>query len=87
METDAKVLKFHATWCQPCKALSKTIEEAGDLGIEIESIDVDQEPELARKYNIRSVPTMVVVDEEGEVLRYQTGSMSLHQLESFINNV
>ena len=87
MGTDAKVLKFYATWCRPCKALSKTIEEAGDLGIEIESIDVDQEPELARRYNIRSVPTMVVVDEEGEVLRYQTGAMSLAQLRNFINNV
>ena len=82
-----KVLKFHATWCQPCKALSKTIEEAGDLGIEIESIDVDQEPELARRYNVRSVPTMVIVDAEGEVLRYQTGSMSSAQLRSFVENV
>ena len=82
-----KVLKFHATWCQPCKALSKTIEEAGDLGIEIESIDVDQEPELARKYNVRSVPTMVIVDEDGEVLRYQTGSMSSAQLKSFVDNI
>ena len=82
-----KVLKFHAVWCQPCKALSKTIEEAGDLGIEIESIDVDQEPELARRYNVRSVPTMVIVDAEGEVLRYQTGSMSSAQLRSFVDNV
>jgi len=82
-----KVLKFHAVWCQPCKALSKTIEEAGDLGIEIESIDVDQEPELARKYNVRSVPTMVIVDEEGEVLRYQTGSMSQAQLKHFVDNI
>lgn len=87
MGTDAKVLKFYATWCAPCKALSKTIDEAGDLGIEIESIDVDQEPELARRYNIRSVPTMVVVDEEGEVLRHQTGAISLAQLRNFINNV
>jgi len=82
-----KILKFHATWCQPCKALSKTIEEAGDLGIEIESIDVDQESELAQRYNVRSVPTMVLLDDEGQALRYQSGSINTTQLKQFVNAV
>ena len=38
-----KLLKFHATWCQPCKMLSRVIEDAGDkITMPMEEIDIDQ---------------------------------------------
>lgn len=53
-----KVLRFTASWCQPCKMLAKNLESA-DLGITIEVVDIDVHPELVSEYMIRGVPTLV----------------------------
>ena len=55
------ILKFFGSWCNPCKALSKSLEDAG---IEHQSIDVDENEELTEKYNVRSVPTIVILDKD-----------------------
>lgn len=58
-----KVFRFTASWCQPCKTLAKILEQEG---IDIPVYDIDQHPELARKYNIRSVPTIVIEQPNGD---------------------
>ena len=78
-----KILKFQADWCQPCKALTKIIEEI-DTKTEIEVIDIDKEPLTASKYGIRSVPTLVKLDENGIVDRL-VGYKEKKQIETFIN--
>ena len=71
------ILKFFGSWCNPCKALSKNLEDAG---IEHKSIDVDENEELTEKYNVMSVPTIVVLDEDdNEVCRF-IGSRTKEQL-------
>lgn len=78
-----KILKFAASWCQPCKMLSKTI--AGmKIETPIEEIDIDEQEELAIQYQIRSVPTLVMLDDDKEVKRV-TGMQSSTQLEAWIN--
>lgn len=78
-----KVLKFYADWCGPCKALTKTINENKSyLPYDIIEVDIDKEPELAAKYNVRSVPTMVIVDGEKEVKR-SIGNINLSNLKEF----
>jgi thioredoxin 1 len=63
-----KVLGFTASWCQPCKAMAKVLEDVGtDMPIEV--IDIDEQSELAVEYGIRSVPTLVMIDENIEVRR------------------
>lgn len=78
-----QVLKFSASWCSPCKVLSNVIKGAGDLGVEITEIDIDEQLELATKYNIRSVPTMVML-ENGHEMKRMTGVMSAQQLKDFV---
>lgn len=78
-----KVLKFSASWCGPCKTLSKTIEGGGDLGVTITEIDVDEQLSLAAEHNIKSVPTLIMFDGDVEVKR-KSGAMNLQQLKEFL---
>ena len=59
----SKVLKFEASWCAPCKMLKEVISNI-ETDVVIESIDIDENFELATKYGIRGVPTCVIVDDE-----------------------
>jgi thioredoxin-like negative regulator of GroEL len=82
-----KILKFYATWCAPCKALSATINSIKDeITIEIEEIDSDENMDMARKYNVRSLPTMIMIDGDKEIKR-QAGLMSADQLREFVTAV
>jgi len=57
------IVDFHALWCGPCKVQAPILKEvASELGekVRVIKIDVDQNPELTRKYNIQGVPTLVV---------------------------
>ena len=81
-----KVLKFYATWCEPCKMLSRIIEDAKDkININIEDVNIEEQFELAQKYNIRSVPTMVVVAEDGVEIKRQSGMLMEDKLLEFLS--
>lgn len=80
-----KALKFYATWCEPCKALSKIIEGAGDkITMPIENIDIEQNMELAIKYGIRGVPALVIVNEDGTEIKRQSGMLMEDKLLEFL---
>ena len=63
------LLDFWAGWCGPCRMLSPIVdqvaEEAAD--VKVGKINVDEEPELARRFGIMSIPTLVVMQEGKEV--------------------
>ena len=77
-----KVLRFTATWCQPCKMLAKTLEDVDTL-IPIEVIDIDENQELATQYGIRGVPTLVMIDGDVEVKRV-SGMLMKNQLSEWL---
>jgi thioredoxin 1 len=79
-----KVLRFTASWCNPCKMLAKNLETA-NLGLPIEVVDIDVHTELASDYGIRSVPTLVMLDENIEVKRL-TGVKTTKELEAWAND-
>lgn len=60
-----KILRFTASWCQPCKALAKNLEEA-KLDIPIEVVDIDVFEDVAIDHAIRSVPTLILKTDKGE---------------------
>lgn len=79
-----KILKFAAEWCGPCKMLSATIEKYYKGDVQIENIDIDESQEVAIRYNIRGVPTLVLLDDNGVELRRKSGMMMIDDLEKFI---
>lgn len=79
-----KLIKFYANWCSPCKALSKNMEGL-DLGETLlEEVDIDSDIDKAVKYKIRSVPTLVLEENDIE-LRRHSGVLTKNQLDSWIN--
>ena len=68
-----KVLKFYATWCGPCKGMTMMMESMENLP-EIEHIDIDEQGDLATHFMIRSVPTLVKLDDNGQEVDRYTGS-------------
>lgn len=82
LKSDVPVLvDFFATWCGPCQALGPVIEEAETqvTNAKIGKINIDEEPELARKFSVMSVPTLIVF-KDGEVDRKEVGGRSLSDL-------
>ena len=65
------LVKFAAIWCAPCKVLSKTLNkiEPEFTNIKFQEVDVDDYPDLAKEYKIRSVPTVIVFKDGEEVAR------------------
>lgn len=79
-----KVLKFQASWCGPCKALSMTLLNE-DIGVPVEEVDVDSNREMAIQYGVRGVPTMVYVRDDQEVARF-TGVKPLDEIRKWVDN-
>lgn len=79
-----RVLRFTASWCGPCKALAQQLEEM-QLDMPIEVVDIDASPNVAMDYGIRSVPTLVMLDENVEVKR-RTGLVAKDILEKWFAN-
>lgn len=80
-----KLLKFYTNTCCQCKMLNKALEDF-DL-MPIEPIDCEDDPEdLATKFQIRSLPTLVLVDDNGEFLRKFTGYIAREDIERIIRS-
>ena len=80
------VLKFHATWCGPCKSFAPVVDNVANVRPDITffAVDIDQLPELRDNYLIRSVPSLVLL-KDGEHLDTLVGSNTASNVNEWIN--
>ena len=82
-----KILKFESDSCPQCKALSITLERISkENKIDIKNIDIEEDnnQDLIRKYNIRSIPTLIFLNENKEYNRL-VGNQSYVTINKIIN--
>ena len=83
------VVDFHALWCSPCKVQSPILKDvAAELGdrIRVIKIDVDQNPEIAGRFQIQGVPTLMIF-KNGEIKYKQAGVHSKPQLMNVLSGI
>jgi thioredoxin 1 len=77
---------FFATWCGPCRMQTPILEELGKKmgdSVEIKKVDVDQHMDLAEKFQIRVVPTLII-EKDGKVVQMMEGVTDLATLEKLL---
>lgn len=78
------IVDFYATWCPPCKIMGKNLKkfvEVKNPSIKVYKIDVDDQPILAQKYGIRTIPTLVYF-KDGKFFKKEIGIKTVSQLKS-----
>ena len=80
------LVDFWAPWCGPCKMVLPIVEEiAGERSdVKVGKINVDDEIELARKFRVMSIPTLMVF-KGGQMVKKNVGALSKEELLEFIN--
>ncbi len=78
------VFYFTAEWCSPCKKTKPIVEELKKEGYQFQIIDADYEQLLVKRFEIKSVPTFILL-EDGKELNRITGAKTKEELEDFIN--
>ncbi len=87
LATGRVLVDFYATWCGPCKMLAPILEEVDERGeageLLIVKVDVDEASDIAMKFGIQSIPTLILF-ENGKAVKSQLGYMPKPQLLNFL---
>lgn len=81
-EKQPVLVDFFATWCGPCRMLAPTLEEITkemDGKAKVYKLDIDQSPEIASRYGVMSVPTLILF-EGGQVKKQTVGAQPKAQI-------
>ena len=83
------LVDFFATWCGPCRMLSPVLDQvAGSYAgrAKVLKVDIDEAPELAERYGITAVPTLILFH-RGQPVQKATGMQSARQLSALLDSV
>ncbi|NLQ19005.1 thioredoxin TrxA [Marinomonas sp. M1K-6] len=82
------IVDFWAPWCGPCKMIAPVLEDvAAEFAgkVKVVKLNVDENQETAPKYNVRGIPTLLVI-KGGEVVATKVGAVSKSQLVEFVSS-
>ena len=79
------LVDFWASWCGPCRMLSPSVDQVASehTGIKVVKVNVDEQPELANKFQIMSIPTLLVF-ENGKLTNQSVGLVPKEQVEALL---
>lgn len=78
-----KLLIFSASWCAPCKAMKPMLDELDQD--RLVRYDIDEATNERAQYDVRAVPTLILVNEAGEELERLIGSQSLSAIQKLLD--
>lgn len=75
------LLDFFASWCGPCRMVGPILDEIAEEreDIKVCKVDIDEQPELASRYRVMSVPTLMVL-KDGNIVEQSIGAKPKHQI-------
>ncbi len=82
------LIDFYAEWCPPCKKLAPELDQYADENVgkvKVVKVDVDANPKLSAAFNIKSIPTMVMMKDGKEIAR-DRGFKPKSGIEKFVND-
>ena len=83
------LIDFFADWCMPCIMMSPIIDELSEKfkgKIKFGKVNVEENPELAQKFNVASIPTIIIF-KDGEIVSQSVGAVSSEDLEERLNSL
>ena len=80
-----KLIYISATWCGPCRLFSPIMNKIAASGIPVVKMDADEDQQSVAKYRVRSVPTVIKVDLNGNEISRFTGAKSESEVIEFYN--
>ena len=80
-----KLIYVSATWCGPCRQFGPTMDRVASSGIPVQKMDADDDQKSLIQYGIRSVPTVIKVNANGEEISRISGARSEQEIVEFYN--
>ena len=82
------LVDFSATWCQPCRAIAPAVNQlAGEYEgrVKVTTLDIDESPATAQKFQIRGVPTLLMI-KDGKVVGQQVGAVPKAKIQALLDS-
>ena len=86
LDKDFVVVDFFAEWCGPCRMIGPFLEDIEEqLGIDVVKVNIDESPNIAAKYEVMSIPTLIIM-KKGEKISENVGAASKARLTDWIKS-